>query len=106
MDNRTNQNCTGLMDIINCTKTGNSSAIEDGELTSQIIVILQSVIASVGIVANSTVIIVFLNNEKMRRKIPNIFIINQVRVQSDYLSAQCSTARFIQRKHKAMIAYT
>ena len=80
MDNRTNQNCTRLMDIINCTNTGNSSAIEDGELTSQIIATLQSVIASVGIVANSKVIIVFLNNEKMRRKIPNIFIINQVRV--------------------------
>ena len=85
MDNRINQDCTGLEDLVNCTNIRNSSAIEDGELTSQIIATLQSIIASVGIVANSTVIIVFLNNEKMRRKIPNIFIINQVRVKSDHL---------------------
>ena len=85
MDNRINQDCTALEDLVNYTNIGNSSAIEDGELTSQIIPTLQSIIASVGIVANSTVMFVFLNNEKMRRKIPNIFIINQVRVQSDHL---------------------
>ena len=42
--------------------------------------IIQSTIASVGIVANLTVILVFLNHKKLRRKIPNIFIINQVSV--------------------------
>ena len=46
---------------------------------SQSILIIQSTIASVGIVANLTVIVVFLNHKKLRRKIPNIFIINQVR---------------------------
>ena len=35
--------------------------------------ILQSVIASVGIVANLTVIIVFLTHKKLRHKIPNIY---------------------------------
>ena len=41
--------------------------------------IIQSTTASVGIVSNLTVIVVFLNHNKLRRKIPNIFIINQVR---------------------------
>ena len=39
---------------------------------------LHSLIASVGIVANITVVIAFMNHGKLRRKIPNIFIINQV----------------------------
>ena len=42
--------------------------------------ILQCVIASIGIGANFTVIVAFLNNRKLRRKVPNIFIINQVSV--------------------------
>ena len=37
-------------------------------------------ISSIGIVTNFTVIIVFLNDKKLRKKIPNIFIINQVRM--------------------------
>ena len=41
--------------------------------------IIQTVTASVGIVANINVV-VFLNHKKFRRKIPNIFIINQVSV--------------------------
>ena len=48
---------------------------------AQNILIIQSTVASVGIVANLTVIVVFLNHKKLRRKIPNIFIINQVRNQ-------------------------
>ena len=40
--------------------------------------IIKTVTASVGIVTNLTVIVVFLNHKKLRRKIPNIFIINQV----------------------------
>ena len=40
--------------------------------------IIQSSVPSVGIVANLTVIVVFLNHRKLRKKIPNIFIINQV----------------------------
>ena len=45
----------------------------------QTILVIQSTTASVEIVANLTVIVVFLNHKKLRRKIPNIFIINQVR---------------------------
>ena len=43
-----------------------------------VVLIASIVIASVGIVANFTVIVVFLNDKKLRKKIPNIFIINQV----------------------------
>ena len=44
----------------------------------EIMMIFKSVIASVGIIANLTVVVVFGNHRKLRRKIPNIFIINQV----------------------------
>ena len=57
-----------VIDFIN----GSSSQIED------VVMIVSTVIASVGIVANFTVVIVFLNDKKLRRKIPNIFIIHQV----------------------------
>ena len=60
--------------ISNNSGTGN--ARED---SIRIIRIIQSSVASVGIIANLTVIVVFLNHRKLRRKIPNIFIINQVR---------------------------
>ena len=43
-------------------------------------VICQSIIASVGILANMTVVAVLLNHRKLRCKIPNLFIINQVRI--------------------------
>ena len=41
--------------------------------------IVHCLIASVGIISNSTVVFVFLNHKKLRGKIPNMFIINQVR---------------------------
>ena len=44
----------------------------------EIMMIFKSVIASVGIIANLTVVVVFGSHKKLRRKIPNIFIINQV----------------------------
>ena len=40
--------------------------------------ILQIFVASVGTVANSTVIVAFLNHKQLRVKIPNRFIVNQV----------------------------
>ena len=40
--------------------------------------ILQLIIASMGVITNIIVVIVFLNDRKLRRKIPNICIINQV----------------------------
>ena len=56
-----------------------SNNLSNGTSRDQTILVIQSTTASVGIVANLTVIIVFLNHRKLRRKIPNIFIINQVR---------------------------
>ena len=53
------------------------SEYQDGP-NLDIMVILQNTIASLGIVANFTVVIVFLNDRKLRCKIPNMFIINQV----------------------------
>ena len=44
-----------------------------------VMMILQIVIASVGIVANFTVVFTFLNHKQLRKKIPNMFIINQIR---------------------------
>ena len=41
------------------------------------------VIACVGIITNTVVVIVFLNDRKLRRKIPNICIINQVSIIYD-----------------------
>ena len=43
-----------------------------------VMMLLSSIIASVGIISNLNVVLVFINNKKLRRKIPNIFIINQV----------------------------
>ena len=40
--------------------------------------VIQFVIASLGITTNLIVVVVFLNHKKLRRKIPNICIINQV----------------------------
>ena len=51
---------------------------EETENETNTMGIVHSVIASVGIVTNLTVIIVFLNHRKLRRKVPNICIINQV----------------------------
>ena len=40
--------------------------------------LIHSIIASVGIVTNLTVVIAFLNHKKLRKKIPNICIVHQV----------------------------
>ena len=50
-----------------------------------VVSIASIVIASVGIVANFTVIVVSLKDKKLRKKIPNIFIINQVRFTVTHL---------------------
>ena len=44
-----------------------------------LMVMLSVLIACSGIVLNFTVVVVFLNSKKLRTKIPNMFIINQVR---------------------------
>ena len=63
--------------VMNETQTMNNT-IEDTSTGISTMGIVYSVIASVGLVTNLTVIVVFLNHRKLRRKIPNICIINQV----------------------------
>ena len=46
--------------------------------TDYVMMVVHSIIASIGIVGNLTVIIALSNNEKLRVKVPNMFIINQV----------------------------
>ena len=48
--------------------------------------IVQLSIAPVGIIGNLTVIVAFLNHRKLRHKISNRFIVNQVRNYSFFLS--------------------
>ena len=45
---------------------------------SDVMKILQMIIAIVGIIGNFTVVFAFLNHKQLRKKIPNMFIINQV----------------------------
>ena len=60
-------------------KPGNRSNGEDkDDSISQINLISLTVISCAGIIAIATVVVVFLNHRKLRQKIPNIFIINQV----------------------------
>ena len=49
------------------------------ETNVDVMMVLSAAIASLGIISNLTVVVVFLRNNKLRIKIPNIFIINQVR---------------------------
>ena len=43
-----------------------------------VMMLLSTIVASIGIVSNGTVVVAFLNHRKLRRKIPTMFIINQV----------------------------
>ena len=61
-----------ITDFTNATPNGD----DPEKFSGMKIVIL--VIACVGIITNAVVVIVFLNDRKLRRKIPNICIINQV----------------------------
>ena len=65
--------------------------------------IVQLLIASMGVITNIIVVTVFLKDRKLRRKVPNICIINQVgTVLSNFFSLK-TTSRFSQfiRIHKA-----
>lgn len=70
-----NLNTTVVILSENVTPVG----IVEQDETLSIMAILQSIIASLGIITNLTVVIVFFNHKNLRRKIPNIFITNQVR---------------------------
>ena len=45
-----------------------------------VMMLLRLILSSVGILGNLNVLIVFLSHKKFRKKIPNIFIINQVSI--------------------------
>ena len=81
MLNKSDENVHGNESYCNTARSISTDA--DNDPTQEIVAISQCVISSVGIIANSTVIIVFVNDKKLRRKIPNIFIINQVRRVAD-----------------------
>ena len=53
--------------------------------TVDVMTVLSSVIASVGVVANFTVVFVFASNAKLRPKLPNIYIINQVKISFNFV---------------------
>ena len=58
--------------------------------TVDIMMVLRLIMSSVGIIGNFTVIIVFLSHRKFRKKIPNIFIVNQVSEKiTENLTSRC-----------------
>ena len=54
--------------------------ISDSATNFDVVEIIHLLIATIGIITNLTVVVVFLNNKKLRRKIPNRLIVNQVRI--------------------------
>ena len=64
-----------LTSIINRTS---DDSITLNESITDLVTLLSMTIASIGIISNLTVVVVFLNQVKLRRKIPIIYIINQV----------------------------
>lgn len=66
------------------TNTTPSTEDEIGGI-SFTIMLIQSTIASIGIISNFTVIVSFLNHKILRKKIRNKFIINQVSVNLQHM---------------------
>ena len=75
MDVLGNVNESGNFTVLGIT---GSNLSKNDSVTYDAMKIIILVIACTGVVTNITVIFVFLNDRKMRRKIPNICIINQV----------------------------
>ena len=63
---------------IEANSSESESHLEGKVINFDVMEIIQLSIAPVGIIGNLTVIVVFLNHRKLRRKIPNRFIVNQV----------------------------
>ena len=68
----------GSMDVEMNTPVSQDTFSVQNDNKFNVMMLLQCIIASIGIIANLTVVIVFLNHKELRRKIPNRFIINQV----------------------------
>ena len=75
-------NTKHYLSTISVTSNDNSTSFSSREMADNITVmtILKSLIASVGIMANMTVVVVLINDRKLRVKIPNMCIINQVNI--------------------------
>ena len=71
------------LSTISVISYGNSTSLSSRDMADNVTVmmILQSLISSVGIIANMTVVVVFINDRKLRVKIPNMCIINQVSIK-------------------------
>ena len=54
------------------------SISKEQDTDTDVMMVLSTTIASAGITANLTVVLVFSNDKKLRKKIPNIFIVHQV----------------------------
>ena len=67
---------TTFSDNVVTNATASTAAKTAGILFTMMVI--HSTIASGGIITNFTVIVAFLNHKILRKKIPNIFIINQV----------------------------
>ena len=74
MDQRRNITNTTVNDTTSNVTITESSEMDDVD----VMMILRLILSSVGIIGNLTVVIVFLNHKKLRKKIPNLFIIHQV----------------------------
>ena len=66
--------------LIEANSNGSELYLEGNADYFDVMEIIQLSVAPVGIIGNLTVIVVFLNHRKLRRKIPNRFIINQVTI--------------------------
>ena len=68
-----------ILDLFSRNETFTTEADVSVKSIDDYLLLLLNTVGSIGIITNLTVIVVFLNHKKLRRKIPNIFIINQVR---------------------------
>ena len=69
---------TSVVDVMTSDTTTNSDDSRKNGNSIDVMVLLSTIVASIGIVSNATVVVAFLNHKKLRRKIPTMFIINQV----------------------------
>ena len=65
-------------DDVTSATTHNNDVRSSNDSKISVMALLSCIITSIGIVSNATVITAFLNHKKLRRKIPTMFIINQV----------------------------
>ena len=69
---------TSVVDVVTSDTTTNSDDSRNNGNSIDVMMLLSTIVASIGIVSNATVVVAFLNHKKLRRKIPIMFIINQV----------------------------